>query len=160
MADLDLVNRECEKRLRTFKSLLRRHDPSGTDPGVVVEFYQTWGQELSIALSSLEESVSNMIIDHKAAMSTDAINQWEQNLVESEQKYREHRAATFLLVNSARTVAAPAPTASRPDPSPAPESSNSSARVKAAEVKTVIEAERISAEGKELNHKIKRYDDW
>ena len=77
MADLDLVNRECEKRLRTFKSLLRRHDPSGTDPGVVVEFYQTWGQELSIALSSLEESVSNMIIDHKAAMSTDAINQWE-----------------------------------------------------------------------------------
>ena len=37
---------------------------------------------------------------------------------------------------------------------------NPSSRAKTAEVKTAIEAERISAEGKELDSEIKRYNDW
>ena len=107
MSYLNLVKNECEKRLRFFKSLLRRHDPSGMYPVAVQECYQRWDAELSNALNSVEESISNMIIVHKAAMSTDDINLWEQNIVESETKYRDHNAAAFEVIKSGRTQAVP-----------------------------------------------------
>ena len=43
---------------------------------------------------------------------------------------------------------------------PTPENSNPSTKAKTAEVKTAIEAERISVEGNELDNEIKRYNDW
>ena len=152
MSDLNLVKNECEKRLRFFKSLLRRHDPSGMDPVVVQEFYMKWDEELSNALNSIEESVSNMIIAHKAAMSTDAINQWEQHVSESEKKYRNHTAATFEVVKSVRAQAVPTPISAS-----ANETLNA---IKAAEVENVIEAERVADQGKELENEITKYDDW
>ena len=86
MADLTPVKNECEKKIRLFKSLLRRHDPTGMDPGDVQENHKSWNDEISNALTSLEESVGNMIIDHRAAMSADAISHWEQQVVESEKR--------------------------------------------------------------------------
>ena len=151
MSHLNLVKNECEKRLRFFKSLLRRHDPSGMYPVAVQECYQRWDSELSNALNSVEESISNMIIVHKAAMSTDDINLWEQNIVESETKYRDHNAAAFEVIKSGRTQAVPTMLAS---------THNASSLAKAAEVKNVIKAERVDTEGKKLENEVTRYNDW
>ena len=150
MADLDLMKDDCDENLRIFDSLLRRHDPSGMDPKIVKEYFRKWDEDISNALDSLEESVSNMTINHKASLSSDVVNQWEQHIKKSEKKYRDHRAATFEVIDSARALVVAAPK-STPTLAPmaAPTAGNSipSTQVKAAEVKNVIEAERISKTG-------------
>ena len=160
MADLDPVKHECEKKLMLFKRLLRVHDPSGVDPAAVKEFYKEWDKEVFNAFNSLAEAVDNMILAHKADMSPSVINEWEQNVGESEKKYRDYRAATFDVVKSTRAQAVPEPTASEPASAPAPEIFRSSTQARIAEVKTTIEAERIFEEGKKLDSEIKGYDDW
>ena len=129
MADLTPVKNECEKKIRLFKSLLRRHHPTGMDPGDVQENHKSWNEEISSALTSLEESVGNMIIDHRAAMSADVINHWELQVVESEKSYRDHRAATYEVVKSAKDQAVSAPAASMSMQTPAQEYSRQELRL-------------------------------
>ena len=161
MADLDRAKIDCEEKLDLFDSLLRRHDPTRMDPVDVQENHKSWCEELSNVLNSLAKSVTRMTVNHRAAMSTDTINEWKQRVIESENKYCNHRAATYEVVKSARAQTEPTSVASRPVPTPAQENLDSSARAKsAAEVKNAIEAERVAEEGKELDNEIKRYNDW
>ena len=141
MADLDRVKDDCDEKLMIFDSLLSRHDPSGMDPLDIQENYKNWNEELSNALSSLAKSVRNMTTNHSAAMGTDLINLWKPHIAEAEKKYRGHRNATYEVVRSARAQAVPA-------------------QVQTAAVKTAIEAERVAAEGRELDTEINKYDDW
>ena len=159
MADLDRIKDECDEKPMLFESLLRMHDPSGMDPVVVQGYYQRWDEELSSALMSLAKSVRNMTTSHKVALGTTVINAWKQHISESEKKYRDHRAATFLVVKSAESREVPIPV-SRPLSATAPEVTNSSTRSRTAEVEIAIEAERVAQEGKELDNEVKGYDDW
>ena len=152
MVDLDHAKYECEKKLRQFNN-----------PKIVKEYFRKWDEDISNALDSLEESVSNMTINHKASLSSDVVNQWEQHIKESEKKYRDHRAATFEVVDSARASVVAASTSTPTlDPMSAPTTGYfiPSTQVKAAKVKNVIEAERISEEVTDWDKEIKRYDDW
>ena len=156
MTDLNRMEDECDEKLTVFNTLLRRHDPSGLPPVAVQENHKSWSEEISNALTSMAKSVRTMTKSHKAA--TDVINQWNQHVVESEKKYRDHISATYEVVTSARAPTIPAPTTAAAPP--APETQNSSTRVKTAEVRTSIEAKRVATEGKDLDKEIKRYNYW
>ena len=160
MADLNIVKDECDKKRVFFESLLSRYSPAGINPALVQEFYRKWDEELSNALTSLTESVRNLTTNHNVALGTETVNKWNQYVSEAEKKYRDNLSATFEVVSTTRTQAVPTPVTSSPMSAPTPENSNSSTKAKTAEVKTAIEAERISAEGKELDKEIKKYNDW
>ena len=134
------------------------YNPAGINIRAVQENHKRWDEELSKALSSLTVSVKSMTAsDNIALLGTEAANEWKQHVKDSVKKYRDNLSATYEVVSAA----VPAP-AARPMVAHDEESLTSSRQVKAAdaEVENTIEAKRVTAEGKELEKEVKRYDDW
>ena len=67
------------------------------------ESYHKWDERLSNALGSLIIFIKRMTNRHKAAV------EWKQHIMESEKRYRDHYAATFEVVKSARVQVTPDP---------------------------------------------------
>ena len=158
MPDLNSMKDECVRKLSIFESLLRRYDPTGVPPPLVLKMYDKWDNELSNALNSLTESVSNMTDSQKVG---EVVNSWSQHVADSEKKYRDNMCATHAIVAAEEAKRVPSSVSSGPVvAAPVEETLSSARQVRAAEVKVKVEAKRVSAEGKKLDNEVKRYNDW
>ena len=87
MADLDRMKNHCKEMLMIFETLLTSYDPAVVDPN-------EWDYKIFFAWDDLDICIERMINRHGVAMGTDAINEWKQISMESEQKYLDNYAVT------------------------------------------------------------------
>ena len=92
MADLDRMKNHCKEMLMIFETLLTSYDPAVVDPN-------EWDYKIFYAWDDLDICIERMINRHGVAMGTDAINEWKQISMESEQKYLDNYAVTKEAYN-------------------------------------------------------------
>ena len=87
LADLDGMKNHSKEMLMIFETHLTSYDPAVVDP-------DEWDYKTFCVWDDLDTSIERMINRHGVAMGTDAINEWKQISMESEQKYLDNYAVT------------------------------------------------------------------